>query len=103
MTGLTFFENNGFPGGSSVRFYTTQSEPLTEDQAFEDAFRIATAENDYRLRQMLMMYFMNRRGSLTLSGDASSLLSDLEAGVRIEGWPTWEDSERKAASLGLIG
>ena len=102
VTGLTFFEDHGFPGSSSVRFYTTQSEPVTEDQAFEDAFLIATNENDYRLRQMLMMYFMSRRDSLTLGREASSLLSDLEAGTRIEGWPSWEDSERKAVDLGLI-
>ena len=102
VTGLTFFENNGFPGSSSVRFYSTQSEPITEDQAFEDAFQIAKSEKDYRLRQMLMMYFMNHRDSLTLGREASSLLSDLEAGIRIEGWPSWEDSERKAVDLGLI-
>lgn len=102
VTGLTFFENNGFPGSSSVRFYSTQSEPITEDQAFEDAFQIAVNENDYRLRQMLVMYFMNRRDSLTLSREASSLLSDLETGIRIEGWPLWEDSERKAIDLGLV-
>ena len=101
-TGLTYFERNGFPGSSSVRFYSTQAEPVSENQAFEDAFRIAMADDDYRLRLMLMMYFMNRRGSLSLGAEASSLFTDLESGCGREGWPSWEDAESKAADLGLI-
>ena len=51
---------------------------------------------------MLMMYFMNRRDSLSLGAEASSLFTDLESGCGREGWPSWEDAERKAADLGLI-
>ena len=64
VTGLTFFENNGFPGSSSVRFYSTQSEPITEDQAFEDAFQRATYD---------FLFKANRLGDFSTNFDISKL------------------------------
>lgn len=101
-TGLSFFEEYGFPGGSSTVFYSTQSEAMTEERAFDDAFRIASVIGDYRLRLMFMMHYMCVRDRIRIADDIASTMMLLESGEVIEGWPKWGDAESKAHDLGLI-
>lgn len=101
-TGLSYFEATGFPGASAVGFYSTQTEQVTEERAFDDEYRIASSISDYRPRLMFMMHYMTVRGRIPIADDVIGTMSLLESGEVIEGWPDWSDAESKARDLGMI-
>ena len=91
-TGITAFKDYGMKGASDMRgFYTTRDGEMSIDMVFDDALRIAEAENDWRLRMANELFYIKNSDKLRPSPQFLEIHGRIMSGEHIGGWPSKKD------------
>ena len=100
-TGITAFKGFGMKGiPDGYGYYSTASGEFNIETVFDDAVRIAEAENNWRLRMFNELFYIKNKKRLKPSADFIENHKRIMSGEHIERWPSRKDLEDRMWMVG---
>ena len=91
-TGFSLFEKYGVEGMMyGEEYYTTRKGEIDIGTVFEDAYRIAKVENDWRLRMATEMFYIRNKEAVQPNEDFLKKHETVMNGGHVDGWPSRKD------------
>lgn len=90
-TAFSAFSEYGFDGHYNTYYYTTGDGNVDINRAFDDAYCVTKAEDDYRLRMALMLFYILNRERIVPDPEFKEISGRIESGEKVPGWPTARD------------
>lgn len=92
---FSLFGEYGFDISLSTVYYTTRPGPSDIDRVFDDAYSIAKADGDSRLKLVLVLFYLSNEGRIRANPEFLSILKHIRNGEHIDHWPTLIDVESR--------
>jgi hypothetical protein len=102
LTGFSAMEKYGLDNWNfGCYFYTTEYGELTLDQIFDDALKIAEAEDNWRMRCAAELFYLKNKEQLNPPKEFLDNHNMIMSGGSIKGWPSLKDINDRLWTVGL--
>lgn len=83
-------------------YYTTSPDQVGISKAFDDAFTISEKEDDYRLRLLLVLFYVCNESAIKADPAFLEIFGRIRGGEKIPRWPTIGDVKSRMEG-GVVG
>ena len=94
-TGFTLFGEYNFDAAFGEKYYTTVKEVPSIQDTFDSAFMIAEAQDDYRLRMLLILFYETNKKEIHPPQKFENIYNRIRTGEEILKWPTFDDIQER--------
>lgn len=91
VTAFSAFDRYGFIAYYNTTYYTTSDQEIDITKAFNDAFQVTEVTNDYRLRLILILFYIKNGDRILADPKFIDFYRRIESGEKILHWPTASD------------
>lgn len=101
-TAFSVFGEFGVEAWLDTIYYTTSPDQVGISKAFDDAFTISEKEDDYRLRLLLVLFYVCNESAIKADSAFLEIFGRIRGGEKIPRWPTIGDVKSRMEG-GVVG
>ena len=101
-TAFSVFGEFGVEAWLDTIYYTTSPDQVGINKAFDDAFTISEKEDDYRLRLLLVLFYVCNESAIKADPAFLEIFGRIRGGEKIPRWPTIGDVKSRMEG-GVVG